>query len=57
MVRVEPLVREAEDCRRRAAEFAGRPEQPFLLRLAEEFDDLAAAETAKRSQGQLVTPH
>ena len=31
---------EAEDCRSRASEFEGRPEQAFLIRLAIEFDRL-----------------
>jgi hypothetical protein len=32
---------QAEKCRRQAGEFAGRPEAPFLLRVASAFDDLA----------------
>lgn len=35
------LVNEADRCRQRAKELAGRPEQPFLLRLADVFDELA----------------
>jgi hypothetical protein len=32
---------EADSCRRKADEFAGRPEAPFLLRVASAFDELA----------------
>jgi len=32
---------EAAKCRAQANEFAGRPEQPFLLRLSKAFEDLA----------------
>lgn len=32
---------QAEKCRRQAGEFAGRPEAPFLLRVASAFDELA----------------
>ena len=34
----------AEHCRRQANEFAGRPEAPFLLRVASAFDELAIGE-------------
>jgi hypothetical protein len=33
---------EAEDCRRKALAYLGRPEAPFLLRIAREFDRIAA---------------
>ncbi|MEP6982274.1 MAG: hypothetical protein ABI853_01350 [Sphingomicrobium sp.] len=33
---------EAEDCRRKALEYVGRPEAPFLLRIAREFERIAA---------------
>jgi hypothetical protein len=36
------LASEASACRSLAKEFEGRPEAPFLLRLASEFDQLAA---------------
>jgi hypothetical protein len=36
------LKEEAEDCRRKALAYLGRPEAPFLLRVAREFDRLAA---------------
>ena len=32
---------QAEQCRRQASEFAGRPEAPFLLSVASAFDELA----------------
>jgi hypothetical protein len=32
---------QAEKCRKQASEFAGRPEAPFLLRVASAFDELA----------------
>ena len=32
---------EAEDCRRKAREYPGRPEAAFLLRVAKEFERLA----------------
>ena len=40
-MRTNSLKSEAELCRRQATAFSGKPEQRFLLRLAEEFDDLA----------------
>jgi hypothetical protein len=33
---------EAEACRRQAAQFVGRPEGPFLLRVAQSFEELEA---------------
>ena len=33
---------EAEECRRLAADYRGDPEGPFLLRLANSFEELAA---------------
>jgi hypothetical protein len=41
-MRSESLRYEAEHCRRQAADaFHGKPEGPFLLRLADMFDELA----------------
>ena len=40
-MRKELIEREAAACRKRAEEFAGRAEEPFLLNLAAAFDDLA----------------
>lgn len=37
---------QAETCRKQACEFAGRPEAPFLLRVASAFDDLALGNEA-----------
>jgi hypothetical protein len=34
---------EAEECRRQAEQFAGRPEGPFLLRVARSFEELECA--------------
>lgn len=31
---------QADQCRKQASEFAGRPEAPFLLRVASVFDEL-----------------
>lgn len=38
---------QAENCRRQASEFAGRPEAPFLLRVASAFDELASEAEAE----------
>lgn len=35
---------EAETCRRQAAAYLGRPEAPFLLRVARAFEQLAVEE-------------
>jgi hypothetical protein len=40
-MRPEVLAEEAQLCRTRAAMFRGRPEQPFLLKLATAFEVLA----------------
>jgi hypothetical protein len=32
---------QAESCRRQAHQYVGRPEAPFLLRIAQAFDELA----------------
>lgn len=48
---------EAAKCRAQAAEFAGRPEQPFLLRLSKAFDELAengALVAGRPSEGLLI---
>jgi hypothetical protein len=39
---------QAENCRKQANEFVGRPEAPFLLRVASAFDELALVDTAAR---------
>jgi hypothetical protein len=38
------LRKEAELCRRLARQYAGRPEEPFLLRIAGAMDELAIIE-------------
>jgi hypothetical protein len=35
------LKKEAASCRAMAKEYAGRPEEPFLLRIASELEELA----------------
>lgn len=42
----DEFVSEAVKCRVQAEEFAGKPEQPFLLRLASAFEELAQIESA-----------
>jgi hypothetical protein len=37
---------QAENCRRQAIRYAGRPEAPFLLRVASAFDELATDTSA-----------
>ncbi|HEV2594241.1 MAG TPA: hypothetical protein VGU01_03475 [Sphingomicrobium sp.] len=44
------LAREAAHCRKQARQFEGRPEQPFLLRLSEAFDELSLRESSSVSQ-------
>ena len=41
---------QAEQCRRQANEFAGRPEAPFLLRVASAFDELAIEPGSRESR-------
>ncbi len=45
---------EAEDCRRKALSYLGRPEAPFLMRVAREFDRLAEqrARSGSRYEGR-----
>jgi hypothetical protein len=46
-MRSEMFETEAAECRRRAAtEFAGRPEEPLLLRLARVFEELDSEDGA-----------
>jgi hypothetical protein len=40
--RINELVSEAANCRRKALTYLGRREAPFLLRVAREFERLAA---------------
>ena len=43
------LVEEAQNCRREAQRMAGKPEAPFLLHLAEAFEDLASKRYEERA--------
>jgi hypothetical protein len=43
-VNPQALASEAKQCRKLAPEFSGRPEQPFLLKLAAAFEELAVDE-------------
>ena len=47
---------EAEACRRHAAQFAGRPEGHFLLRVAQLFEELAAAQCFGETHPILLAP-
>ena len=40
-MRIQTYQHEAEECRRQATAFQGKPEGPFLLQLASMFDELA----------------
>ena len=47
---------QAENCRRQANEYVGRPEAPFLLRVASAFDELAIRDvTPKRREHHIPT--
>ena len=41
---------EAENCRRQALEFSGKPEETFLLRVASAFDELISTGTARSAR-------
>lgn len=41
---------EANRCRQEASHYEGKPEQPFLLRLAKEFEGLARPHVSPRSR-------
>jgi len=41
---------QAEDCRRHAADLDGKPEAPFLLRIAAHFEELATQSTDRLAQ-------
>lgn len=48
---------QADKCRKQANEFAGRPEAPFLLRVASAFDELEMdSATAALVARQRMTP-
>ena len=45
------LAAEAASCRKNAEDFAGLPERPFLLSIADAFDELARDEAASTPNG------
>jgi hypothetical protein len=45
------LHEEAEDCRRKALAYIGMPEGPFLLKLAQAFDELSAELSQRKAYG------
>jgi hypothetical protein len=47
-MQAELMAEEAQVCRAQAALFPNRPEQPFLLKLAAAFDELALEKDAER---------
>jgi hypothetical protein len=55
-MRHRSLEAEAEVCRALAKEFAGRPEEPFLFKLASALDEVAAIETQRTSLGSADRP-
>jgi hypothetical protein len=48
-MRKRSFVDEAETCRRQAAQYAGKPEAQFLLRVASSFEALEAARRTRAS--------
>jgi hypothetical protein len=50
-MRAQTFCEEADECRRHALKFQGRPEAAFLMRLASSFDDLAGDD-----RGELRSP-
>ena len=55
-MRRKSLEREAEVCRALAKEFAGRPEEPFLFKLASALDEVAAMESQQSSSRRANGP-
>jgi hypothetical protein len=49
MTNISPK-QEAEDCRLKALNYLGRPEATFLLKVAREFDRLAAERLPRRQR-------
>ena len=47
------LYNEAEVCRRKALSYLGKPEAPFLLRVAREFDRLAQLRCSDNRENSL----
>ncbi len=50
------LSEEAEDCRRKALSYLGRPEAPFLLRLAREFERIGQERQTRGMRSLTVLP-
>ena len=50
---IADLYDEAEDCRRKARSFVGRPEAPFLLRVARAFEWVADARKSSDGNDQI----
>jgi hypothetical protein len=42
------MQREAADCRRKAVEFTGQPEETFLLQLASAWEEMALISSSRR---------
>jgi hypothetical protein len=53
-MRIRTFEDEAENCRRQASSFAGRPEEAFLLKLASSFDELAWDNRDKMATAQVA---
>jgi len=49
MERGHSFAEEANHCRRQASRYQGKPEKPFLLRLAEEFENLEQGARRQRN--------
>jgi len=56
-MRKRSLGDEAELCRRQAEQFAGRPEGPFLLRVARSFEELESAPRLGKGSVSSGKPH
>ena len=50
------LCEEAENCRRQALSYLGKPEAPFLLRVAKAFEDLESGGNRRRIRDDLDGP-
>jgi hypothetical protein len=55
-MRHKSLEREAEACRALAKKFAGRPEEPFLFKLASALDEVAAMDTQQSGPSSINQP-
>ncbi len=50
------LSEEAEDCRRKALSYLGRPEAPFLIRLAGEFERIGQERQMRSGEADGASP-